>query len=73
MIPHDWRAVLPVEKVWGFRRTRKVMSPQRSNFVLSAHIPDIELDILIRDRFDVEADCWDGGDVLIELEFVEDC
>lgn len=49
------------------------MSPQRPNLVLSAHIPDIEFDVLIRDRFNVEADCRDGGDVLVELEFVEDC
>lgn len=49
------------------------MSPQRSNLVLAADIPDVELDILIRDRLDVEADCRDGGDVLVELEFVEDC
>ena len=41
------------------------MPPQRSNLVLSSHIPDIELDILIRDGLNVEADGRDGSDVRI--------
>jgi hypothetical protein len=46
------------------------MSPQRSNLVLTTDIPDVELCILVRDGFDVEADCGDGSDVLFELEVV---
>ena len=45
--------------------TRKVMSPQGPYLVLSAHVPDIELDILVCDRFDVETNSRYGGDVLI--------
>lgn len=34
-----------------------VMTPQRSDFVLSADVPYVELDILVCDGLDVEADC----------------
>ena len=34
-----------------------VVSPQWSNLVLPANVPHVELDILIRDRLDVETDC----------------
>ena len=47
------------------------MSPQRPNLVLPTHIPHIELNILVGHRLNVEADCGDGGDVLVELEFVK--
>jgi hypothetical protein len=33
--------------------------------------PDIEFDILIRNGLDVEADCRDGSDGLVELELVQ--
>ena len=49
------------------------MPPQWPDFVLSSHIPDVELDILVGDCFDVEADCGYRGDVLVQFEFVEDC
>jgi hypothetical protein len=48
------------------------MSPQRPDLVLAADIPDVELCVFVRDRLDVEADRGDGGDVLVELELVED-
>jgi hypothetical protein len=48
------------------------MSPERSNLVLSADIPDVELCVFVRDRLYVEANGGDGGDVLLELEIVED-
>ena len=48
------------------------MSPQRTNLVLAADVPDIELCVLVCDGLDVEADGWNGGDVLVELELVED-
>ena len=37
-----------------------VVSPQRSNLVLAADVPHVELDILIRHRLYVEADCSKG-------------
>lgn len=54
-------------------RTAKVMPPQRSNLVLATNIPHVELDVLVRHRLDVEANSRDGGDVLAELELVENC
>lgn len=41
------------------------MPPQRSNLVLPSHIPNIELDVLVRDGLDVEADSWDSSDVRV--------
>jgi hypothetical protein len=46
------------------------MSPKRSDFILSADIPYIEFRILIRDCLHIEADCWDGSNILFELEVV---
>jgi hypothetical protein len=43
-------------------RVLEVMSPQRSDFVLSTHIPNGELDILVFNGLNIEADGWDGGD-----------
>lgn len=54
------------------QHTREVVSPQRSDLVLAADVPDVELGVLVRDGLDVEADGGDGGDVLVELELVED-
>lgn len=48
------------------------MPPQRPNLVLTSHIPNIKLDVLIRDGLDVEANGRDGGDVGVELQLVED-
>lgn len=49
------------------------MSPKRPDLILPAHVPNVELDVLVRDCLDVEADGRDRGDVLVEFEFVEDC
>jgi len=48
------------------------MAPQWPDLVLSPYIPDIELCILVGYGLDVEADGWNGGDILFELEVVED-
>lgn len=47
--------------------TRKVMSPERPNFILTSYIPYIKLDILVGDCFDIEANSWYGSDVLVQL------
>lgn len=39
---------------------------------MAADVPDVEFDVLVGDRLDVEADGGDGGYVLVEFEFVED-
>ena len=49
------------------------MSPQRPYLVLPSHVPDVKLNVLVGDCFDVEADGGDGGDVGVDLELVEDC
>jgi hypothetical protein len=48
------------------------MPPQRPNLILPAHIPHIKLNILIRDRLNIEPHGRNGCHVLIELQFVED-
>jgi len=48
------------------------MPPQRSNLVLSANVPDGELDVLVLDCLDVETDCGNGGDDFTQLELVQD-
>lgn len=50
----------------------EVMSPQRTDLVLTADIPDGELNVLVLDSLDVETDCGDGGDDFTELQLVED-
>lgn len=54
--------------------TGVVMSPKRTDLVLTTDIPHIELDILIGDALDVESDGGDGGHVLVaEFQFVQNC
>jgi hypothetical protein len=47
------------------------MSPQRSDLILSTHIPNIELDIFIRDGLHVESHRRNRRDILIQLQLVE--
>ena len=47
------------------------MTPQRPDLVLSANVPHIEFDVLVRDGFDVEPDGGDSGHALVQLQFVE--
>ena len=49
-----------------------VMSPEKSDLILTTDIPHIERDVLVLDSLDVEADGWDSVDDLAELELVED-
>ena len=48
------------------------MPPKRSNLILPSHIPNVELDILIRDRLDVETNSRNGSDVGVDFQLVED-
>lgn len=47
------------------------MAPKRTDLVLSTHIPDVELGVLVGDGLDVEANGRNGCDVLVKLELVE--
>ena len=47
------------------------MAPQRPDFILTTHIPDIEFDVLVGHALDVEADGWNRGYVLIEFQFIQ--
>lgn len=49
----------------------EVMPPQRTDLVLSTDIPHGELDVLVLDGLNVEADGGDGGDDFTELELVQ--
>lgn len=68
------RASSPTQnnRVVATQHTREVVSPQGTDLVLAADVPDVELCVLVGDGLDVEADGGDGGDVLVELELVED-
>lgn len=50
----------------------EVVSPQRSDLVLSTDIPHGERDVLVLDGLDVETNGRNGGDNLTELQFVQD-
>lgn len=54
------------------QHTREVVSPQRPDLVLATDVPDVEFGVLVCHGLDVEADCGDCGDVLVELKLVED-
>ena len=47
------------------------MPPQGPNLILAADVPHIELDVLVGDGLDVEADGGDGGDVLAQFKLVQ--
>jgi len=49
----------------------EIMSPQWTDFVLTADIPDGEGDVFVLDGFHVEADGGNGGDDLAQLELVQ--
>jgi len=51
----------------------EVMSPQRSDLVLSTNIPYSELDVLVFDSLDVETDCGNSCDDFTKLQLVQDC
>ena len=53
------------------QHTRKVVSPQRTDLVLAADIPDVELCVFVGDSLDIEADGGDRGHVLVKLELIE--
>jgi hypothetical protein len=47
------------------------MPPERPNLILSPHIPNIKLNILIRHRLHVEPNRRNGSDVLVQLQLVQ--
>jgi len=50
----------------------EVVSPQRTNLVLTTDIPHGELNVLVLYSLDIEADSGNGGDNLTKLKLVED-
>ena len=68
----DTLAVVRVDDEDEALRILEVVAPQRTDLVLTAHIPHGEVDVLVLDGLHVEADGGDGGDDLAELELVED-
>lgn len=51
--------------------TGVVVSPQRTNLVLTTYVPDVKFDVLVGHALDVEADGRDSGDILVELQLVQ--
>ena len=51
----------------------EVMSPERPDLVLTAHVPHSEADVLVLHGLHIEPDGGDGGNNLTELQLVEDC
>lgn len=49
-----------------------VVAPERANLVLPTDVPDVELDVSERNRLHVEAHRRNGGDVVLQLELVQD-
>ena len=49
-----------------------VVSPEKSDLVLTADVPHSEGDVLVLDSLHVETDSGNGSDDLTELELVED-
>ena len=48
------------------------MFPQLPKFLLTSHVPDVELDVLVLDGLDVEADGGDGLLGFVELQLHKD-
>lgn len=48
------------------------MPPERSNFVLPANVPNIELNILVRDSLHIEAHSGYRCHRLSQFQFIED-
>mmetsp|Transcript_14053 Transcript_14053/g.40058 ORF Transcript_14053/g.40058 Transcript_14053/m.40058 type:complete len:212 (-) Transcript_14053:65-700(-) len=53
-------------------RVLVVVTPQRTDLVLTTDIPHCKRDVLVFDGFDVEADGWDRRDDFSEFQLVED-
>ena len=54
------------------QHTREVVSPKRTDLVLTTDIPDVELGVLVCDSLDIEANRRDCCYILVKLEFVKD-
>lgn len=52
---HDTIAIVAINDEDDTLSILEVMPPQRSNLVLSSHIPYGELNVLVLDRFNIEA------------------
>ncbi len=50
-----------------------IVPPKWTYLILPAHVPDVKLDVLVRNGLYVESHCRDGGDRLSQFEFVKDC
>jgi len=68
----DTVAIVAVDDEDNTLSVLEVMSPERTDLVLTTDIPHRKLDVLVLHRLDVEADGGDGCDNLAELQLVED-
>jgi len=49
-----------------------VMTPQRTNLVLTSNVPNVEFDVFVVDCFYVESYCGNGVDMLAKFQLVQD-
>ena len=51
----------------------KIMTPERSNFILTANIPNSEADVLVLDCLHIKSNCRNSCHDFSQLELVQDC
>ena len=68
----DTLAVVRVDNEDETLGVLEVVPPERTDLVLASHIPHGEVDVLVLDRLDVEADGGDRRHDLTELQLVQD-
>ena len=54
-------------------RVVEVVLPECSQSVLTTDIPAVELEILVGELLNIEANCWNCLNCFVELQLVEDC
>jgi hypothetical protein len=57
----DTVTVLAVDNEDETLGTGVIMPPERTDLILPSNVPNIEFDVLVRDRLDVEPNCCQGG------------
>ena len=72
MIWHSQFGALTQPGYGSYLSVEIIMLPKRSELVLTSHIPDSELDVLVLQRLHIESDGGDGLDELVLFQFEED-
>jgi hypothetical protein len=57
----DTVTVLAVDNEDEALGTGVIMPPERTDLILPSNVPNIEFDVLVRDRLNIEPNCCQGG------------